>query len=76
MTHEAAKPVPTAATSGTPATLATRRRGAARRGLVPQWFVVLTILLVASVVVERAKTPPSPVSASRTTVESWHLNRI
>lgn len=75
MSHDAAKSVSADTTSKSPATLATRRRGAAKRSLVPQWFVVLTILLVASVVVERAKTPASPVSASRTTVESWGFNR-
>jgi hypothetical protein len=72
MGHEAAEFIPAAAPSLSPAP---GRRSAAKRGLVPQWFVVLTILLVASVVVERAKTPPAPASASRITVESWRFNR-
>ena len=76
MDHEASKSVSAAMTSEPPATLATRRRGTAKRGVIPQWLVVLAILLVASVVVERVKTPPSPVSASRTTVESLRFNRI
>ena len=75
MDHEVAEAVPVAPTSERPATLTTRRRPTAKRGLVPQWLVVLTILLAASVVVERAKTPPSPVSAARTSVESLHFNR-
>ena len=75
MDHEAAKPVSAATTSESPATLATGRRVAPKRGLVPQWLVVLTVLLLASVVVERVKGPPSPVSASRTTVESLRFNR-
>ena len=75
MDHEAAKSVSADPMSEIPATPTTQRRGAPKRGLVPQWLVVLTILLLASVVVERVKPPPSPVSASRTTVESWRFNR-
>jgi hypothetical protein len=75
MDHEAAKSIPVAPASERPAPLTTRRRTAAKRGLVPQWLVVLTMLLVASVVVERVKTPPSPVSAARASVESLRFNR-